>query len=241
VAADWRRCCGRSTWAVWVPCVADQSRDPDHADQLRIDLDPSPGSSFPTSGPRRPRCVRCSTNWASAQGPRHRESGHSHLRATAGAVVLHRGARRRGGPGPRAAAAPPRVDHAAWWKEERGQRVFVDFNQNAPTKRCSGRGRCGPDRGSGVHAVCLGRARRGRPRRVHHRHRAGPAGRSRRPVGHAVPEPSRWNRCSRWSGATRTTGWPTHRGRRSIPRCRGAPTGGAQPGPQGTPAEPDPA
>ena len=27
---------------------------------------------------------------------------------------------------------------AAWWKEERGQRVFVDFNQNAPHKTIFG-------------------------------------------------------------------------------------------------------
>ena len=27
---------------------------------------------------------------------------------------------------------------AAWWKEERGQRVFVDFNQNAPHKTVFG-------------------------------------------------------------------------------------------------------
>jgi len=33
----------------------------------------------------------------------------------------------------------PDLITANWWKEERGQRVFVDFNQNAPTRRCSGR------------------------------------------------------------------------------------------------------
>ena len=27
---------------------------------------------------------------------------------------------------------------AAWWKEERGQRVFIDFNQNAPHKTIFG-------------------------------------------------------------------------------------------------------
>src|SRR5207302_6036039 len=27
---------------------------------------------------------------------------------------------------------------AAWWKEERGRRVFVDFNQNAPHKTIFG-------------------------------------------------------------------------------------------------------
>ncbi len=28
----------------------------------------------------------------------------------------------------------PDLITAAWWKEERGKRVFVDFNQNAPHK-----------------------------------------------------------------------------------------------------------
>ena len=27
---------------------------------------------------------------------------------------------------------------AAWWKEERGQRIFIDFNQNAPHKTVFG-------------------------------------------------------------------------------------------------------
>jgi DNA primase len=32
----------------------------------------------------------------------------------------------------------PDLMTAAWWKEERGQRVFVDFNQNAPHKTVFG-------------------------------------------------------------------------------------------------------
>jgi DNA primase len=32
----------------------------------------------------------------------------------------------------------PDLVTAAWWKEERGQRVFVDFNQNAPHKTVFG-------------------------------------------------------------------------------------------------------
>jgi DNA primase len=32
----------------------------------------------------------------------------------------------------------PELVTAAWWKEERGQRVFVDFNQNAPHKTIFG-------------------------------------------------------------------------------------------------------
>ena len=32
----------------------------------------------------------------------------------------------------------PDLITAAWWKEERGTRVFVDFNQNAPHKTIFG-------------------------------------------------------------------------------------------------------
>ena len=32
----------------------------------------------------------------------------------------------------------PDVLTAAWWKEERGERIFVDFNQNAPHKTVFG-------------------------------------------------------------------------------------------------------
>ena len=32
----------------------------------------------------------------------------------------------------------PELITAAWWKEERGRRVFVDFNQNAPHKTVFG-------------------------------------------------------------------------------------------------------
>ena len=41
---------------------------------------------------------------------------------------------------------------AAWWKEERGERVFIDYNQNAATARsrprtpCAARRRDGPRR-----------------------------------------------------------------------------------------------
>ncbi len=50
---------------------------------------------------------------------------------------------------------------AAWWKEERGARVFIDFNQNAPHKTVFGAwSRAGTPDGHGVDADLLGRARR---------------------------------------------------------------------------------
>jgi DNA primase len=46
----------------------------------------------------------------------------------AGAVALARECERR----------RPDMMTAAWWKEERGKRIFVDFNQNAPHKTVFG-------------------------------------------------------------------------------------------------------
>ena len=59
----------------------------------------------------------------------------------------------------------PDILTAAWWKEERGERIFVDYNQNAPHKTVFGawsvRARA---RRAGVDAGRMGRARRRRPR-----------------------------------------------------------------------------
>ena len=55
---------------------------------------------------------------------------------------------------------PDRIT-AAWWKEERGSRVFVDFNQNAPHKTVFGAWCVRPARRRpGVHADRVGRPRR---------------------------------------------------------------------------------
>ena len=58
----------------------------------------------------------------------------------------------------------PDLITAAWWKEERGRRVFVDFNQNAPHKTVFGAVvGAGPARRPGVGARSVGRARRDPP------------------------------------------------------------------------------
>ena len=55
----------------------------------------------------------------------------------------------------------------AWWKEERGERIFIDFNQNAPHKTVFGAWcvAAAPGR-AGVDAVHVGRARHDRSRRA---------------------------------------------------------------------------
>jgi DNA ligase D len=113
--------------------------DPDHTDELRLDLDPQPGTDFThvrraahalhalleevgvrafpkTTGNRGLHVyVRLAPRWDSYDVRR-------------AAVAVARELERR----------HPDLLTAAWWKEERGARVFLDFNQNAPHKTVFG-------------------------------------------------------------------------------------------------------
>jgi DNA ligase D len=131
-------------WAVNLACLGfhvwpSRADDPGHADELRIDLDPQPGVGFEhvrlaahevhslledlgvaghpkTTGNRGIHVyVRLQPRWDSYQ-----------VRLAAVAIAREL-ARRR-----------PDLITDAWWKEERGERVFVDFNQNAPHKTVFG-------------------------------------------------------------------------------------------------------
>jgi DNA ligase D len=131
-------------WAVNLGCLGlhlwpYRADDPDHADELRIDLDPQPGVSYgdvreaaghvralldelgiagypKTSGNRGIHVyVRLAPQWDSFE-------------VRSGAIALARELERR----------HPALITAQWWKEERGERVFVDFNQNAPHKTVFG-------------------------------------------------------------------------------------------------------
>jgi DNA ligase D len=125
-------CLGFHVW----PYLADR---PDVADELRLDLDPQPGVDFDdvraaadelrrlldelgivgypkTTGNRGLHVyVRLEPRWDSYQ-----------VRAAAVAVARELERRR------------PELITSAWWKEERGRRVFVDYNQNAPHKTVFG-------------------------------------------------------------------------------------------------------
>ena len=131
-------------WAVNLGCLGfhvwpSHADDLEHADELRIDLDPQPGVTFDdvrlaahevhtlfgelgiVSGPKTTGnrgihvYVRLEPRWSPTQ-------------VRAGAVAMARElARRR-----------PDLITDAWWKEERGERVFIDFNQNAPHKTVFG-------------------------------------------------------------------------------------------------------
>ena len=64
----------------------------------------------------------------------------------------------------------PDLITAQWWKEDRGERVFVDFNQNAPHKTVFGAWCVRARPGAQVSTpLALGRDRRDPPRRAHDR------------------------------------------------------------------------
>ncbi|RJO73456.1 ATP-dependent DNA ligase [Nocardia panacis] len=125
-------CLGFHVWPNHIP-------DLTIADELRIDLDPSPGIGLPelkraavltrelfaelgiesrikTSGSRGLHIyVALAPKWDGYQ-------------VRAAAVALARELERR----------HPEQITAQWWKEQRGSRVFIDFNQNAPHKTVFG-------------------------------------------------------------------------------------------------------
>ncbi|APA98865.1 DNA polymerase domain-containing protein [Nocardia seriolae] len=108
-------------------------------DELRIDLDPSPGIGFEdlraAAFAVRELCtelgidVRVKTSGSRGLHLYAMLQPHwDGYQVRAAAVALARELERR----------HPDEITAAWWKEERGSRVFVDFNQNAPHKTVFG-------------------------------------------------------------------------------------------------------
>jgi DNA ligase D len=125
-------CLGFHTW----PCTR---ADPEHADELRIDLDPQPGSTFDMVREAAYEVKALLDEVGIVGHPKTTGSKGLHVyvrllprwdsyQVRSGAVAVARELERR------------RSDilTAAWWKEERGERVFVDFNQNAPHKTVFG-------------------------------------------------------------------------------------------------------
>jgi DNA ligase D len=131
-------------WAVNLACLGfhvwpNQADDPDHADELRIDLDPTPGVDFEMvreAAHEVDELLRGIglTGWPKTTGNRGIHvyvrllPRWSSIEVRAAAVAVARELERR----------RPELITAAWWKEERGRRVFVDFNQNAPHKTVFG-------------------------------------------------------------------------------------------------------
>ena len=131
-------------WAVNLGCLGfhvwpSLAADPEHADELRIDLDPTPGITFDEvrEGARRVKALLDELGLVGAPKTTggdglhvyvHLEARWTSIEVRACAVALARELERR----------HPDLLTAAWWKEERGRRVFVDYNQNSPHKTVFG-------------------------------------------------------------------------------------------------------
>jgi DNA ligase D len=131
-------------WAVNLGCLGlhlwpFRVDDPDHADELRIDLDPQPGTSFDDVRAAAGQVRALLDEFGVVGYPKTSGSRGLHIyvrleplwnsfEVRAAAVAFARELERR----------HPTTVTANWWKEERGARVFVDFNQNAPHKTVFG-------------------------------------------------------------------------------------------------------
>ena len=125
-------CLGFHIW----PYLADA---PDVADELRLDLDPQPGVGFEEARAAAAELRRLLEELGIAGYPKTTGNRGLHVyvrleprwdsyEVRAAAVAAARELERR----------RPELITAAWWKEERGRRVFLDFNQNAPHKTVFG-------------------------------------------------------------------------------------------------------
>jgi DNA ligase D len=131
-------------WAVNLACLGfhvwpSLAADPEHADELRLDLDPQPGTGF-TQAVEAARELKALLDEVGIEGfPKTTGNRGLHVyvrllpqwdsyEVRSAAVAVARELERR----------RPDLLTAAWWKEERGERIFVDYNQNAPHKTVFG-------------------------------------------------------------------------------------------------------
>ena len=124
-----------AVWAVQMNTVTFhpwpvRTADNDDPDELRIDLDPQPGRTF-ADAVEAAQALRelmagiGLTAWAKTSGNRgvhvyaRVRPAHEFLAVRHGVIGIARELERR----------LPDLVTSSWWKEERGERVFVDFNQ----------------------------------------------------------------------------------------------------------------
>jgi DNA ligase D len=124
-------------WAVQMSSVEfhpwhSRRADTERPDELRIDLDPQPGTDF-ADAVRVAAVVRelldelGAVGWPKTSGSRglhiylriHPEHGFTQVRRAA--LAFAREVERR----------VPELVTTKWWKEERGEQIFIDYNQNA--------------------------------------------------------------------------------------------------------------
>jgi DNA ligase D len=131
-------------WAVNIGCLGfhvwpNLAIDPGHADELRLDLDPQPGTGFAQAVEAAGELRALLAEVGITAYPKTTASRGVHVYARllprwdsyqvrAAAVAVARELERR----------RPDLLTTAWWKEERGSRIFVDYNQNAPHKTVFG-------------------------------------------------------------------------------------------------------
>ncbi len=124
-----------AVWAVQMNTIvfhpwASRAENPDNPDQLRIDLDPQPGTDFDDAIPaalelRSVLAEAGLTAFIKTSGNRGLHvfapihPTHEFLDVRHAVIAAARELERR---------MPDKIT-TAWWKEERGTRVFVDFNQ----------------------------------------------------------------------------------------------------------------
>jgi DNA ligase D len=131
-------------WAVNLGCLGFHvwpylRERPDVADELRLDLDPQPGVGFAEVRTAAAEVRRLLDELGIVGYPKTTGNRGLHVyvrleprwdsyQVRAAAVAAARELERR----------RPELITAAWWKEERGRRIFVDYNQNAPHKTVFG-------------------------------------------------------------------------------------------------------
>jgi DNA ligase D len=125
----WAANLGTVTFHAWPA----RDRDVNHPDELRLDLDPQPGTGFEEARRVALEVVRPLLDDLGYVGFPKTSGGrgvHVYVRieprwtfveVRRAAIAFAREVERRA----------PALVTTAWWKEERGQRVFIDFNQNA--------------------------------------------------------------------------------------------------------------
>jgi len=131
-------------WAVNLACLGfhvwpNLADDPEHADELRLDLDPQPGTGFAEARAAAWELKALLDELGIAAFPKTTGNRGLHVyvrlqprwdsyEVRSAAVAVARELERR----------RPDILTAGWWKEERGERIFVDYNQNAPHKTVFG-------------------------------------------------------------------------------------------------------
>jgi DNA ligase D len=131
-------------WAVNLACLGFHvwpflASAPSRTDELRLDLDPQPGTGFAQAvlAAHELRSLLDELGLVAYVKTTGKRGLHVYLRleprwdsyqVRSAAVAVARELERR----------RPDLITAAWWKEERGTRIFVDYNQNAPHKTVFG-------------------------------------------------------------------------------------------------------